>query len=99
MANPISLKWNKGGDWDGLMRGGRTSATACIVSRTEISGNEATVYLQSNDGLIEEGDAVQNGLRYYTITEVDIDDTVVNWFKLDIDSRFEIYQTNASIIV
>lgn len=96
MANPISLKWKNDGNWDKLMRGGRTTATTCLVLSTMVVGTEATVYLQHHDGSIEIGDAVQNGFRYYSVIATDPE---FHWFILEVDSRFIPYQPNTPLIL
>jgi len=99
MAATIDLKWKNDGDWDGLMRGGITKASTCMVGKTIISGSEAVVYIQSHDGDINEGDAVQNGICYYSVIAVDKTGDTINSFTLAIDSRFVAFQVNTQLII
>jgi hypothetical protein len=94
MNDPIALKWLNDGDWTGLLRGGPTSSTTCVVNKTEINGNHATITLRSQEGGISSGDAVQNNDRYYKVTSVQN-----NSFTLAIDSHFTAYQAFKQLII
>lgn len=95
MAAPLSLKWVHDGNWDSLMRGGATKASTCIVLKTE----ENVVHIQSHDGLIEIGDAVQNDIRYYSIIAVEQDGDLIRSFTLEIDGHFIPYRVNEQLII
>jgi hypothetical protein len=99
-SNPIDLKWKNGGDWNAMMRGGRSSGTTCVVLRSE--GNKT--YLQRYDGNIEIGDAVQNGIRYYKIDSVQTSGSgstqVIRSFTVTVnDNNYVPFRTNTTIII